>query len=110
MASQKGKAELESLMLRYLSVFAPQGEFEKFLVEMMVQARWSLTQMQRLEQSGKLSEVDRKSAERSYRRAHKALSRLRKQPLPLGPAELKTLARMPIQPDFPDLGDFALRS
>ncbi len=110
MAGEKDHVELNSLMERYYAVFAPIGEFEKFLVEMMVQARWSLTKMQRLESSGKILSFDRKPAERSYRRAHRELTRIRKRPLPLGPSELKNLCSTPRTPDFPDLGDFALRS
>jgi hypothetical protein len=104
------QAELDNLMQYYMAVLAPKGEFEKFLVEMMVHARWTLTRVMRLERSGKLKHFDHKPSEQSYRRAHRELTRIRKRPQPLGPGELKTLDTAPLRPEFPDMGDFALRS
>ncbi len=133
--ANEDQAEFDYLMERYRSVLEPKSHLEQFLIELMVQARWRLARIQRLEaavhrgaiggsaddriaagldklgKGGAFLSRYRKSAEQSYKRAHRELSRMRKAPQPLGPSDLPPVERpAPVKFEFQDLGDFALRS
>lgn len=82
----ESKEDLKALADFLNNEYKPQGETETFLIKQMVQARWRLARMQRLEKE--ISESERAhfqstfersfaSAERSYERALRALEQLR---------------------------------